>query len=146
MKILLISYNRIGDTILSTGLIDYLLKEYENASFSIITSSISASIYQDMPRLDKLIVINKQKYSIHWLKIWNKVRKSRWDLVIDLRSSSLSYFISTKKKLIFKGNEKDHKLLQLQSFIGSPKELNPTIWAEEKKYININEEKNIKNQ
>ena len=146
MKILLISYNRIGDTILSTGLINYLLREYENASFSIITSSISASIYQDMPRLDKLIIVNKQKYSIHWLKIWNKVRKSRWDLVIDLRSSSLSYFISTKKKMIFKGNEKDHKLLQLQSFIGSPKELNPTIWAEEKKYININEEKNIKNQ
>ena len=26
MKILLISYNRIGDTILSTGLIDHLLK------------------------------------------------------------------------------------------------------------------------
>jgi ADP-heptose:LPS heptosyltransferase len=48
--------------------------------------------------------------------------------------------------MIFKGNEKDHKLLQLQSFIGSPKELNPTIWAEEKKYININEEKKIKNQ
>ena len=85
MKILLISYNRIGDTILSTGLINYLLREYENASFSIITSSISASIYQDMPRLDKLIIVNKQKYSIHWLKIWNKVRKSRWDLVIDLR-------------------------------------------------------------
>ena len=62
MKILLISYNRIGDTILSTGLINYILREYENASFSIITSSIAASIYEDMPRLDKLIIVNKQKY------------------------------------------------------------------------------------
>ena len=32
MKILLISYNRIGDTILSTGLIDHLLRKYDNAS------------------------------------------------------------------------------------------------------------------
>jgi ADP-heptose:LPS heptosyltransferase len=47
MKILLISYNRIGDTILSTGLIDHLLRKYDNASFSIVTSSISACIYQD---------------------------------------------------------------------------------------------------
>ena len=105
MKILLINYNRIGDTILSTGLIDHLLEKYENASFSIITSTISKSIFQDMPRLDKLIIADKQKYSMHWFKIWNETRKSSWDLVIDLRSSSLAYFISTKNKMIFKGND-----------------------------------------
>ena len=130
MKILLISYNRIGDTILSTGLIDHLLKEYENVSFSIVTSSISACIYQDLPKLDKLIIADKQKYSLHWFKIWNETRKTSWDLVIDLRSSSLAYFIRTKKRLIFKGNENEHKLKQLQSFIDSNHELQPTIWAD----------------
>ena len=68
MKILLISYNRIGDTILSTGLIDHLLRKYDNASFSIVTSSISACIYQDLPKLDKLIIADKKKYSLHWFK------------------------------------------------------------------------------
>jgi len=92
MKILLISYNRIGDTILSTGLIDHLLKEYENASFSIVTSSISACIYQDMPKLDNLIIADKQKYSMHWFKIWNETRKTSWDLVIDLRHHHFSLF------------------------------------------------------
>ena len=56
MKILLISYNRIGDTILATGLISHLLDKYKDASFSIITSSISASIYQNMPRLENLFI------------------------------------------------------------------------------------------
>jgi len=146
MKILLISYNRIGDTILSTGLINHLLEKYENASFSIITSTISKSIYQDMPRLDRLIIADKQKYSMHWFKIWNETRKSSWDLVIDLRSSSLAYFISTQDKMIFKGNENEHKLKQLQTFIGSPEELRPGIWADEKKYKNIKNIKKLKDK
>ena len=90
-----------------------------------------------MPRLDRLIIADKQKYSMHWFKIWNETRKSSWDLVIDLRSSSLAYFISTKDKMIFKGNENEHKLKQLQLFIGSSKELTPKIWADEKKYQNL---------
>ena len=143
MKILLISYNRIGDTILSTGLIDHLLRKYDNASFSIVTSSISACIYQDLPKLDKLIIADKKKYSLHWFKIWNETRKISWDLVIDLRSSSLSYFIRSKKKLIFRGNQNEHKLKQLQTLIGSNNELEPTIWADEKNYINIKHKKKL---
>ena len=143
MKILLISYNRIGDTILSTGLIDHLLRKYDNASFSIVTSSISACIYQDLPKLDKLIIADKKKYSLHWFKIWNETIKISWDLVIDLRSSSLSYFIRSKKKLIFRGNQNEHKLKQLQTLIGSNNELEPTIWADEKNYINIKHKKKL---
>jgi ADP-heptose:LPS heptosyltransferase len=143
MKILLISYNRIGDTILSTGLIDHLLKKYDNASFSIVTSSISACIYQDLPKLDNLIIADKKKYSLHWFKIWNETRKTSWDLVIDLRSSALSYFIRAKKKLIFKGNQNEHKLKQLQTLIGSNNELKPTIWADKKNYINIKHKKKL---
>ena len=145
MKILLISYNRIGDTILATGLISHLLEKYKDAYFSIITSSVSASIYENMPRLEDLFIVDKQKYSMHWIRIWNFTRKKKWDLVIDLRSSSLAYFLTTKKKLIFKGNNNDHKLKQLQALIGSDKELMTCIWADQKKYLNIKEEKNIGN-
>ena len=141
MKILLISYNRIGDTILATGLIRHLLEKYQNASFSIITSSIAKSIYQDMPRLDQLIIADKKKYSMHWFKIWNLSRKTSWDLVIDLRSSSLAYFVSAKKRKIFHGKENKHKLEQLKSFIGSTEDLSPGIWANKDKYIKLKKDK-----
>ena len=141
MKILLISYNRIGGTILATGLIRHLLEKHQKASFSIITSTIAASIYQDMPRLDQLIIADKQKYSMHWFKIWNVSRKTSWDLVIDLRSSSLAYFVSAKKRMIFYGNENEHKLEQLKSFIGSTDDLSPGIWANKDKYIELKKDK-----
>ena len=92
MKILIISYNRIGDTILATGLINHLLQKYKKATFSIITSPISKIIYQDMPRLDNLIVIEKQKYSMHWFQIWQECRGISWAPIVDLRSTALSYF------------------------------------------------------
>ena len=143
MKILIIGYNRIGDTILSTGLINFLLNKYKNASFTIVTSSISASIFENMPRLEELIISNKQKYSLHWFKIWLRTKTIKWDLILDLRSSSLAYFLSYKQKMIFKGNNFEHKLSQLKKFIKSPEEIKPYIWAEKEKYQDINRKKNL---
>ena len=145
MKILIIGNNRIGDTILSTGVINFLLSKYKNALFTVVTSSISVSIYEDMPQLEKIIISNKKKYSLHWLTVWLKTRAIKWDLVIDLRSSPLAYVLKSRKKMVFKGNKTEHKLLQLKSFIGSANEIAPIIWANKKNYLNINQKKNIKN-
>ena len=139
MKILLIGYNRIGDTILSTGLINFLLNKYKNASFSIVTSSISVSIFEDMPQLEELIIVDKKKYSLHWLEIWVKTKSVKWDLIVDLRSSSLANILSCKQKMIFKGNMYEHKLDQLKKFIGSVDEIKPKIWANDKNYLDIYE-------
>jgi ADP-heptose:LPS heptosyltransferase len=67
MNILVISYSRIGDTILATSLINHLITENPNAEFTVVTSSISKDLFQDMPQLSKLIVIDKEKRSKHWL-------------------------------------------------------------------------------
>mgnify|MGYP005719695741 CR=1 FL=1 len=59
MKILFIGPTRIGDTILSTSIINFYLQKYDNCSFSIITSPFARDIYTNMPRLSKILVINK---------------------------------------------------------------------------------------
>ena len=63
MEILVVSYSRIGDTILATSLINHLIQKHENANFTIVTSSISKDIFKDMPKLTQLIIIDKQKYA-----------------------------------------------------------------------------------
>ena len=146
MKILLIGYNRIGDTILSTGLINFLLNKHKNALFTIVTSSISAGIYENMPQLEQLIISDKKRYSLHWLNTWLKTRSVKWDLIIDLRSTVLAFFLSTQNKMIFKGNKSEHKLIQYKNFIKSPNEIFPIIWANKKDYISIKEKKNIKSK
>ena len=145
MEILVVSYSRIGDTILATSLINHLIQKHENANFTIVTSSISKDIFKDMPKLCQLIIIDKQKYAGHWFKIWKFVKDNKWDLVIDLRSSYLSYFLNANERKIFKGNEIEHKLDQFSKFLKIKSGIRPTIWANNEKYTNILKSKKISN-
>ena len=145
MEILVVSYSRIGDTILATSLINHLIKKHLDAEFTVVTSTISKDIFTDMPRLKKLIVIDKQKYAGHWYKIWNFVKDNKWDLVVDLRSSYLSYFLEANERKIFKGNQYEHKLEQFSNFLQIEDNIQPTIWADQQKYNNILKSKKISN-
>ena len=143
MKILVVSYSRIGDTILATSLINHLIQKYSKAEFTVVTSTISKDIFTNMPRLKKLIVIDKQKYAGHWYKIWSLVKDNKWDLAVDLRSSYLSYFLEANERKIFKGNEYEHKLEQFSKLLQIENNIQPTIWADEQKYENILKSKKI---
>jgi ADP-heptose:LPS heptosyltransferase len=143
MEILVVSYSRIGDTILATSLINHLIKKHSDAEFTVVTSTISKDIFTDMPRLKKLIVIDKQKYAGHWYKIWSFVKDKKWDLVVDLRSSYLSYFLEVNERKIFKGNQYEHKLEQFSNFLQIEDNIQPTIWADQQKYNNILKSKKI---
>ena len=56
MKILFISSNLIGDTILSTGVVDHFLKNNPNAQFTFIIGPTAGKIYQHFPNLEKIIL------------------------------------------------------------------------------------------
>jgi len=131
MKILIINYSRVGDSILSTALINNLLEEHPDSQISIVTSSISKDLFEKMPRLENLIVINKKKHSLHWFYIWKLVINQKWDLTIDLRSSFLSFLIRTKKYKIFKGNDDFPKVEQFKKLLNTSKEITPHIWVDE---------------
>jgi heptosyltransferase-3 len=136
VKLLIISSNLIGDTILSTGVIEYFKKSYPLAKFTFIIGPSAAQIYINFPNLDKIISIQKKKYNIHWLEIYQKCKNTKWDIIIDFRSSILSYFLKTKKKYIFKKNNKLNHIIQLNNFFKLEK-TNLFI------YTNKNEEKKV---
>ena len=102
MNILIISSNLIGDNILSTGIIKYFIDRNPNSKLTIIVGPSAAQIYKNFPNLNKLIIINKQKFELHWFEIWKKCFFSKWGIIIDFRSSLISYFLLRKKSYIFK--------------------------------------------
>ena len=128
MKILFIGPTRIGDTILSTSIINFYLKKYDDCSFSIITSPFARDIYTNMPRLSKILVVNKKKYGLHWLDIIKFSFFKKWDLVIDLRSSIKSYLLNERTRKIFRGNNNFHKIIQFKKFLNTDEELVPKVW------------------
>ena len=116
MKILIISSNLIGDTILSTGIVDYFKNNNKNSKFTFIIGPTASQIYKNFPALERIIVIKKRKFNLHWFDMYNQCKKTKWDIIIDLRSSLLSYLLKTKKRFIFKKDKKYHHIDQLNKY------------------------------
>jgi ADP-heptose:LPS heptosyltransferase len=100
--ILFITATRIGDAVLSSGLLRRLADEIPNASFTIVAGPVAAPLFLDVPRLDEVIVFEKAKDGRHWWRLWRQVRKTRWGLVVDLRGSAISQFLRRKRRAVFK--------------------------------------------
>jgi len=97
---LFITATRIGDAVLSSGLIKRLADEIPNARFTIVAGPVAAPLFAEVPNLDRVIVFAKAKDGSHWFDLWRQVRKTRWGLVVDLRGSAMARFVSTKRRAI----------------------------------------------
>ena len=130
MNILFIGPSRIGDTILASSIINFLIDQNNQSKFTVVTSPFSKDLYEKMPNLEKIVVINKKKYGLHWLNIWRFCIFKKWDLVVDLRSSIIAYLLFTKSRKIFKGNDNFHKIIQFTNFLKTSKKISPLIWSD----------------
>ena len=113
--ILCILESRPEDAIMSSGLLRKLREEIPQASFTLVGSDASAPLFRDMPGLDELLVIEGDGRGERF-KLWNRVRAQKWGLVVDLRGTDLSGWLSRRKRAVRKPWPKDepvpHKVIQ----------------------------------
>ncbi len=102
--ILFITSSRIGDAVLSTGVLNYLHQAYPDAKFTIACGPLVVSLFEGFPNVDHIIPLKKQKYSKHWFDLWKRVVGTRFDIVIDLRNSIVSRALFAKKRYIMGGH------------------------------------------
>jgi len=100
--ILFITATRIGDAVLSSGLLQRLADEIPGASFTIVAGPVAAPLFLDVPGLAEIIVFEKSKDGRHWWRLWRQVRKTRWGLVVDLRGSAISQFLQRRRRAVYK--------------------------------------------
>lgn len=100
MAILFITSTHIGDAILSTGLIAWLLQEYPDDGVTIACGAPAAKIMAAVPRLERLHVIRKRPWHQHWFALWRACGTRRWRVVVDLRRSALSYFLRAQRRAV----------------------------------------------
>jgi heptosyltransferase-3 len=129
MRILFITSTRLGDAVLSTGLLDYLEQKYPDARFTVACGPVAAGIFSRLPRLDRLIEVEKQRLDLHWLNLWRACVGVRWDLAVDLRGSGLTFFIPARRRVIMRGGRRPgHRLTHLGDALKlSPPPL-PVAW------------------
>ena len=93
MRILFVTATRIGDAVLSTGLLSHLIGRYPDARITVATGPAAAPLFLGMPSLDRIIPLRKRRGSLHWLALWAQCVGRRWDMVIDLRRSAIAWLL-----------------------------------------------------
>lgn len=111
--ILIVGPTRIGDAVLASGLVKKLADEAPGARFTIAVGPAAAPLFREVPGLDELIVMEKRPWSGHWFSLWNRVRRQRWSLIIDMRGSALSDFLRRERRAVHKKSaEPTHKVIE----------------------------------
>ena len=129
MRILFITSTRIGDAVLSTGIIDHLMRAHPDARFTIAVGRVAEGVFRRMPALDRLIPIEKKRFGLHWLGLWATVAFTRWDLVVDLRGSAIAWLLLAKRRAVMRGGRRPgHRLLHIAQTRGISPAPRPVAW------------------
>ncbi len=129
-RILFITATRLGDAVLSTGLLAHLAGNYPGARFTIACGPVAAGLFARFPKLDRVIVVDKKRYDLHWLSLWRQVAWTRWDLVVDLRGSALSLLLRARHRAIMRGGRRaGHRLGHIAGVLDLAVTPTPVIWT-----------------
>src|SRR5215470_17533639 len=130
MHILFVTATRIGDAVLSTGLLSHLIGRYPMARLTIAAGPVAAPLFEAVPQLEQLEVIQKRRWSAHWLPFYAAVATRRWDLVVDLRGSALAWLLRAgERKVMAKGDAREHRVRQLGRLFDLDPPPSPLLWT-----------------
>jgi ADP-heptose:LPS heptosyltransferase len=130
MRILFITSSRIGDAVISSGLLEHLRLGHQGARITVACGAAASGVFRQLPGLERLIVFEKERFDLHWLRLWTRVIGQVWDIVVDVRGSGLSLFLVTRKRWMIRGGRRPgRRFEQLGAAMGlSPAPL-PVTWS-----------------
>lgn len=128
MRILFVTSNRLGDAVLSTGLLDHLIHAHPDARITIACGPVAEGVFARMPNLERIIVLDKRSYSMHWLPLWASAATTLWDLVVDIRGSALAWMVPTRRRAVMR-RRPGHKTAQLAAVLDLDPPPLPVAWT-----------------
>ena len=130
MNILFVTATRIGDAVLSTGLLSHLVERHPGARLTIAAGPLAAPLFEAVPGLERLIAVAKQPLALHWLSLFGRVAGERWDLVVDLRGSALAWLLRARERRVMaKGDPREHRVRQLARLFDLDPPPSPRLWT-----------------
>jgi len=130
MHILFVTATRIGDAVLSTGLLSHLIERYPGARLTIAAGPVAAPLFEAVPGLERLLVVSKERWRLHWLRLYGAVAARRWDLVVDLRGSALAWLLRAgERRVMAKGAAGEHRVRQLAHLFALDPPPAPRFWT-----------------
>jgi heptosyltransferase II len=97
-KILLITLSNIGDCILTFPVLDCLRFNYPEAEISVIVGVRPAELFQERLDVNKVFVYDKHARLNKKIELLKKLRREKFDLIVDLRNSFFPWFLNSRRR------------------------------------------------
>jgi ADP-heptose:LPS heptosyltransferase len=134
MRILFITSTRVGDAILSSGLLARLITDHPAARITIACGPAAEPLFRNVPNLDRIIILDKMLFSMHWVSMWGGVVGMIWDVIVDLRNTPMSYPLLAKRRYrLTRKKPPGHRVEQLAAMMGlGDQPPDPKVWVSDK--------------
>ena len=129
MRILFISASRLGDAILSTGLLHHLVERFPEARFTVACGPVAASLFEALPRLERIIKMKKGPWLAHWRALLGATITKHWFMVVDVRGSATAYVLPTTRRHVYRRRDRNaHRVEDMRHALGLAFPASPRIW------------------
>ncbi|MBI1238360.1 MAG: glycosyltransferase family 9 protein [Alphaproteobacteria bacterium] len=132
MRILFVTSTRIGDAVLSTGVLAHLHELYPSAEFWVACGVPAAPLFAETPFVTRILPMKKEPWAGHWVKLWLATCGRFWDVIVDLRGSGLAYALLGWRRVVAgPADPNEHRLQHLARVMGEVAPLPPRLWTSE---------------
>lgn len=130
-EILFITGTRVGDAILSTGLLGHLMEKNPEARVTVACGPVAAPLFAAVPNLRRVIAMRKQRRGGHWLSLWSACVGTWWHTVVDLRGSATAYLLPAARRFVKRPSKgQGHVVQQLARTLGlEAAPPSPRLWT-----------------
>ena len=130
MRLLFITATRIGDAVLSTGILDHLIRTHPGAQVTVACGPAAAGLFAHVPGLDRVVAMPKRPLALHWLALWRASVGTRWDLAVDLRGSAITGLLRAQRRIVRRGGRKGlNRVAELGLLLGLDPPPLPVVWT-----------------
>ena len=89
-RVLVVRFRQMGDAILATPLLNTIRQSFPDAEIDFVLNEKIAPLFEGHPAIHRIISFNdteRHKILLYINKVWKTVHQTRYDVVIDMRST-----------------------------------------------------------
>ena len=103
-KILLITLSNIGDAVMTLPVLEALHKTWPLATIDIVTDARASQLFTHCPYAGEIVLKDKQAGWRGIVALVTQLRRTHYDLVVDLRTDGLTLLLRARHRLTRRGS------------------------------------------
>ena len=129
MNILFVTSTRIGDAVMSTGLLSHLNAQFPAARITVASGALPAPLFAAAPGVVRVIGLVKRPLAAHWLALWGDTVGTAWHTVVDLRASGFAWALRARRRYVLRrAQDGKHRVEALAALLGLADPPAPRLW------------------